>query len=345
MSALPPTDTTIARIYAAWEKRENRPPRSHLGASTIGRECERELWLTFRWADYPQYEGRLLRLFNSGHLAEPRFVADLEAAGVTVHTIDAETGKQFLFADHGGHFGGSMDGAGLGFAEAPKTWHVLEFKTHSEKSFTSLTKLGVKAAKFEHWAQMQTYMQKFGIDRAFYLAVNKNTDELYAERIEYDAKAAAALTDKAGRIIFAAEPPQGISDSPAHFKCKFCNMAAVCHASAFPKANCRTCVYATPEPDGDARWTCSFHKKDLTVDDQRAGCGEHLFIPPILRQEPTDSAGGWIQYPAFVNIAATHDELPPGVPTMTSAELAAVTPDQLPAILAVKQHVGEGATP
>ena len=47
---------------------------------------------------------------------------------------------------------------GLGIPEAPKTWHVLEFKTHNSKSFAKLEKEGVQKSNPMHYAQMQVYM-------------------------------------------------------------------------------------------------------------------------------------------------------------------------------------------
>ena len=49
--------------------------------------------------------------------------------------------------------------------EAPKTWHVLEFKTHGVKSFADLTAKGVVLSKPQHAAQMQIYMHLTGIKR------------------------------------------------------------------------------------------------------------------------------------------------------------------------------------
>ena len=40
--------------------------RSHLGASAIGNECARAIWLKFRWADKDSFEGRILRIFSRG---------------------------------------------------------------------------------------------------------------------------------------------------------------------------------------------------------------------------------------------------------------------------------------
>ncbi len=81
----------------------------------------------------------------------------------------------------------------------PKTWHVLEFKTHGTKSFADLTAKGVLVSKPQHGAQMQIYMHLTGITRALYMAVCKNTDALHIERVEADPAMAERLLDKAGR--------------------------------------------------------------------------------------------------------------------------------------------------
>jgi hypothetical protein len=80
----------------------------------------------------------MLRLFETGRLEEERLIRNLRRIGVTVLDVDPETGRQWHVQAYGGHFGGSMDGAGLGVPEAPKTRHALEFKTHNARSFAEL---------------------------------------------------------------------------------------------------------------------------------------------------------------------------------------------------------------
>lgn len=48
---------------------------------------------------------------------------------------------------------------------------------------------------------MQIYMALTGMTRAMYLAVNKDNDELYSERINADPEAARRLLNKAAQII------------------------------------------------------------------------------------------------------------------------------------------------
>lgn len=275
--------------------------RPHLGASLIGRNCERALWYSWRWATRPAHEARVLRLFRRGQDEEQRFAALLRAAGVTVHLVDPSTGRQWSYSSVGGHFGGSMDGACVGLPDAPSTWHCLEFKTHAAKSFNDLAAKGVQASKPEHWAQMQIYMAFAGLDRALYCAVCKDDDRLHLERVDKDREAAEKLIAKAEKIINAPTPPDGISDDPAWFECKFCDHRELCHGQAAPLPTCRSCTHATPEIDGAGRWSCARHSgKTLSVADQKAGCQAHRFIPVLLRNiaEPVDASDrdNWVRY-------------------------------------------------
>jgi hypothetical protein len=68
-------------------------------------------------------------------------------------------------------FGGSLDGVAVNLLEAPKTWHVLEFRAHSVKSFNDLLAKKARESKPLHFAQMPTCMNLMGLTRAMSLAV------------------------------------------------------------------------------------------------------------------------------------------------------------------------------
>ena len=141
-----------------------------------------------------------MRLFRRGHHEENWIVSDLKAIGIDVQEIDLSTGEQYRFSD--GHFSGSLDGIALsGVPEAPEKKHILEFKTHALKSFTDLQKNGVEKSKPTHYAQMQVYMLSQDIDRALYVAVCKNDDEIYTERVRLNKTIAKELNIKAQDII------------------------------------------------------------------------------------------------------------------------------------------------
>jgi ribosomal protein S27E len=264
--------------------------RNHLGASLIGRECSRELWYSFHWATRNRFDGRMLRLFNRGHLEEPRMIAMLLTIGCQVWQVDAN-GKQFRVDGHRGHFGGSLDGVVLGIPEAPDQPVLAEFKTHGEKSFLKLQGEGVMKAKWEHFVQMQIYMGKNNLQLAIYMAVNKNTDELHAELVQFDQREYDRALARSVAIIEAVEPPPKLNPSPGFFKCKCCDHHKVCHLGAAPAVTCRSCVHSRVEDDGC--WRCSEPMADAAYGDvidldstaQRAACDSYS-LNPVFEIKP-----------------------------------------------------------
>ena len=291
-------DTTLNAILTSYEDDQDDSRRPHLGGSIIGRPCSRELWYSFRWCTNKRHSGRVLRLFQTGHLAEARFTADLRSAGVTVYDTNPATGDQFKASACDGHFGGSFDGVGVGFLEAPEIWHLIEMKTHNEKSFKKLAADGVAVAKPEHYVQMQVYMYlaEPRLQRAFYLAVNKNTDELYAERIRLNPDVGRGAVEKASVIIASDRPLERLSNDPSWYQCKFCDHHNLCHGNDAPEVNCRTCMHSTPAANSE--WHCSRHDMTLNLATQKVGCDDHLYNPYLLDQfaEPLDSGDFWIRY-------------------------------------------------
>lgn len=307
----PKDSATVQAIYRAYEQSESRRVSRRLGASQIGKACERSLWYGFRHCQPVglSFNGRMLRLFDTGHREEPRMLDDLRAIGCEAHAGDPATGEQFEFTDIAGHFVCKIDGACIGLPEAPKAWHACEFKTHSAKSFRELVKKGLEQAKPEHFAQLITGMALSGMKRGLYLAKNKDTDELYSERLRWEQVREHwdRLRDRAQRVTQSATPPERISDDRTSFACRFCDFNDVCHGSDPPKAavpckvSCRNCVHATPEMDADARWSCSKRGVTLTLDDQQRACPEHLFIPDLVTFADVvdagyDPAGDWTEY-------------------------------------------------
>jgi hypothetical protein len=263
-------DHTLAKI-------ENIPldrtPRMHLGASEIGNECVRALWYSFRWVSYPQFENRMIRLFNRGHLEETRFIKLFQDIGCTILTEDQSTGEQFTISDFQGHFGGSLDGVVYGVPEYPDEWILAEFKTAGDKSFKILLAQGVEKAQSKHFMQMQTYMHYKGLKHAIYCSVNKNTDELYFEIIDYNSYWLAKIQDNATTAIYSEIIPAKISNNPAFFKCKFCNFYGVCQLGQQPEKNCRTCEHVKMLDDG--KWKCGLTNEPKEKKELLNGCNKH----------------------------------------------------------------------
>ena len=295
MTALPePTKSTAKEIYNIWGSR-NEPARPHMGCSIIGHACDRHIWYSWRWAKAPEFEGRILRLFDTGKREEDRLARDLKDIGVELHTEDADTGKQISVSAHDGHLAGSLDGIGKGFPEAPKTWAALECKTHSAKSFGDLKKKGVKEAKPQHYVQMQMYMGLMELERAMYLAQCKDTDEIYPEWVHFDESCFNVHMARAKRLIEATEPPEKLSNDPAWYECKFCDFYELCHGQRAADMNCRTCCHASPVEE--AGWHCGLMNIRLKDADQRKGCEGHLYIPPLIPYaKPIDGSSNSVVY-------------------------------------------------
>ncbi|WP_075220696.1 PD-(D/E)XK nuclease family protein [Acuticoccus yangtzensis] len=294
MAPLPePRSPTREAIFAAYEADRDDGFRPHLGASLIGKSCERALWYDFRWVTPARFPGRILRLFETGQLEEARLVRNLRRTGATVLDVDPSTGRQWRVEAHGGHFGGSLDAVAVGLIEAPRTWHVVEFKTHSAKSFRELAAKGVGEAKPQHAAQMQVYMHLTGLTRALYVAVCKDTDDLHVERVSAVREAGERLLAKAKRVIDATRPPSRISDDPAWWECRLCSHHAVCHDSASVSVTCRSCLHASPVEGG---WHCARWDAALDTDAQRAACAKHLFIPDLVPGDVADAGDDHVVY-------------------------------------------------
>lgn len=252
--------------------------RNHLGASEVGKPCWRMLWYKFRWVLNKEVDGRVLRIFNVGHSAEPRFITYLRGIGFEVKEFD-ENGKQFCIEGARGHYGGSLDG----MCKAPERYNLEtdlvllnEFKTNNTGSgFAKVASDGVAKAKPEHFAQMSQYGYKKGLKYGLYLIENKNDSDITIKIVELDWNLGAQLEKKANNIIFSKEPPNRISENPATYECKYCDFAGICHNGEIPEKNCRSCRNSVPTID--ATWTCSLHGL-IPPDFIKEGCQNWLPI-------------------------------------------------------------------
>jgi hypothetical protein len=247
--------------------------RSHLGASQIGKECGRAIWYSYRWATAVRFNGKMLRLFNRGHLEEPRMLALMKLIGVTVYQTD-ENGKQFRISrGYKGQAGGSMDSVLYGVPDIPDTFMLGEFKTHGDKSFGKLIDDGLLRSKFEHYVQTQIYMGDQKLPYALYLATNKNTDDIHAEIIKADPAQFQRYQQRTILIVDATEPPPKIGKDESDWRCKFCDHRPVCHLGQEPYKSCRTCRNSIILDEG--KWGCKLHRIELTEEMQLAACDHY----------------------------------------------------------------------
>jgi len=287
MTAIPtPNQDIVALIDAAHEQRKERG-RSHLGPSQLGHPCDRWLWLSFRWAVVEKFKGRTLRIFRRGQNEESVIVSDLRAIGMNVQS----TGVQQSRVDFGKHVGGSIDGiARYGVPGYPNKPHVLEFKTHSRKSFDELVNDGVEKSKPMHFAQCQLYMHGTKIDRALYIAVCKDDDRMHVERLKYSKDVAEWLVSRGHRITMSERMPEPCPGAaPDWYQCKFCPAHVFCHETRLTQqVNCRTCAHSTPRED--SAWTCERHGGNaIPREFQYEACDSHVLHPDLVPWQLMDS--------------------------------------------------------
>jgi len=248
-------------------------PRPYLGMSGIGGSCTRAMWYGFHWAAIEPITSRLNRLFSRGHREEPEIIKELAKIGVICY------GDQTEIVGGYGHAKGHCDGMALRVPEAPKTEHLLEFKTAADASWKKLQKLGLKEGHPVYFAQCQRYMHGLHLTRALFISVNKNNDSWYVERIAYDKGFAEDLVRKEEAIILSAEPLKKIG-GPEWYECRWCGFNKICHGSSTPIKNCRTCEHCSIQDEG--KWNCTIHKMDLAVGQQRIGCDQYQLMKVLL---------------------------------------------------------------
>lgn len=267
-----PIDTRLKVQKAIEDGLIVQKPRPYLGLSSIGEKCGRKLWYGFRICSVFTITQRQHRLFQRGHNEEPFIQADLRRVGIWHHDDQLE-----VITGHG-HIKGHIDDLLDYVPDAPKTTHLGEYKTHNDKSFKDLKKRGMKTSKPMHYAQMICYMSELKLKRGLYIAVNKNDDERYYERISSDDVKAKELI-KRGVDIMASEIPPIRIGSATWFECKWCNHYEICHFSDFPLKNCRTCQAGDIHDCGV--WKCSLHKIALTFEQQLVGCDQYNLLDTL----------------------------------------------------------------
>ena len=246
--------------------------RNHLGASLMGEPCSRKLWYNFRHVKLEKHSGRISRLFQVGHEAEPRFKMYLEGIGFKVNLFDEATQEQHHIYAHNGHYGGSLDG--IAFHQEYGTF-LCEFKTNGTGSgYNDVSAKGLAKAKPKHFAQMSQYGWHYKLKYGLYLIENKNDSDITVQIVELDWKLGQELQNKAGDIINARTPPAKISLNESYFDCKYCAFVDICHNGECVETNCRSCRYSKPVED--KRWYCEKHSGLIPEDFVAKGCSDHV---------------------------------------------------------------------
>lgn len=150
---------------------------------------------------------------------------------------------------------------------------------------------GVHHQNQAYYSQLQAYMgltrethpsngkpiwEHWGLDgpvnRALFVAVNTDTEQIHAELVEFKSKWWRAIKARALRIIRADKPPERIRETALYPPCSFCDYRGICHGGRPMEKSCKTCKHSTIKLPGDGNffgsqhaWLCTYHEE---------GCGD-----------------------------------------------------------------------
>lgn len=242
-------------------------PRGYPGISGVGEPCLRKRQFEHFFAEVGAINARTQRIFSVGHLFEEIFYKEAREEGYEIW------GDQQDLELLDGKLGGHCDGQIKNIPEAPKTTHVLELKTLNDKSWKDSQKNGVQKSKPVYYTQMQLYMKALKLDRALFVAINKNDCQYYIERVKIDRD---HIDEQLNRTIDVFDSPvllPRISDRISYYACGWCQYKDICHNNMPIRKTCRSCI-GSKYVKGTV-WNCFLKKKDLSRDDQIKACDEY----------------------------------------------------------------------
>lgn len=215
---------------------EAQEPRTYLGASLLGYECDRLIQYRFlRTAPDDGVSAKLQRIFARGHDGEARVIGWFKRAGFLLMDRNPATGEQWEMSLFDGRVLGHADGI---FADAgrpmpfvaPALW---ECKVLGDKGWKRLVKDGLRKAYPHYYGQVQLLMTGLGLTKnpAIVTAVNGNDLSMHHEKVPYNSAEADLVAGRAHRILLALDAgetlPRGFM-TPDYMECRWCDFRRRC---------------------------------------------------------------------------------------------------------------------
>lgn len=193
---------------ALLQRHRAEPPRHYVSTSGLGRACLRQIQfdtLAVPKDDGCEFEPGTLRIFEAGHRGEDVVADWIRAAGFDLRTHRTD-GRQFGFSALDGRFRGHIDGclvAGPIAIAYPALW---ENKALGAASWKDVVKRGVVLSKPVYAAQIALYQAYLELPHpALFTALNRDTWELHAELVPFDAALAQRMSDRAVMVVRASD--------------------------------------------------------------------------------------------------------------------------------------------
>jgi len=271
---------TIELLRSDLEKNADKNLPYSLEIESCGSDCQRKKWFQFHWVLNAKKSAEELSINSMAESAKDRILDRLYRAGVNVKKLDHRTDKKWKAECFNGHVAGEIDAIIMsGLPDSPNKEHILFVSSMSDSEFKDIGEKGILNHDIEKFRTIQVYMFLFGIERAFFVAENRNTGELFTDRVRLDKNLAGIIIGGFESVIQANTMP----DAKTKLECDSCTYKALCDGESCAAKNCRTCLHSTPLLDGDkVAWKCERYNQNVPAEYQSKGCDNHLFIPCLV---------------------------------------------------------------
>ena len=157
-----------------------------------------------------------LRIFRLGHLLEEEIVTYLSYGGINVY------GSQDTFTDFNNLFKGHCDGKITLDQE-----YIIEIKGINDDNYRDLEARKVRIKYPVYFCQVQIYLYYSGLQKGYFIAINKNDSTVYVEEIIKDNNVIFYLREKAYNILFS-KHVRDVKCNREEQSCTFCSYSEMC---------------------------------------------------------------------------------------------------------------------
>ena len=268
------------------EQYSNRVSERHtIGLSGIGKD-DRILCLEsrFSWPDVPKPRNAMI--FALGDAVEE--IIDSVIPSDHRHP----EGNQLRLVLESGHVTGHVDNV----LSINGSYALAEYKSANQTRFKKLERLG----SYQEWdegyyQQIQAYMggcnelYDLGIEQCHVVVMNKNTCDLYEEVVPFDPLCWERIKEKCRHLVQTTSvPPPSMKSSDYRVKNFMTEEQRRIYMGEWtpPEPNCRNCASSKRDLNDPVekrgRWGCKRKKKVLSLEEQKAGCELHQWIPELI---------------------------------------------------------------
>lgn len=219
-------DNELTKYIEKHQKSIIDEPRDYIGASSIGAECDRQIWYECKGYQGEPLDTKYRRVFDMGRWLESLVVQWLREAGFRIETANEKNSLLEVVASDMPYFKGHMDGLIL-IGDHEK--HILEIKSAKDSSYKTFVSKGIKLWFPRYYAQLQSYMGMSGIHNAIILVLNKDSSDICDNLVTFNQKEYDNLKERAQRIYLSEKEPPRINESPAWYLCRICKFRKICH--------------------------------------------------------------------------------------------------------------------